>query len=155
MSKAHASPRPEPPAAFESSWRAGDLAECHFAGPWRVLNDAGRAVQPGPAHGEVRVVERVWASSLQLDDGSPVVTLQFARYPGRRYLARYFARLTPRHDALTPAGDRQFVARLRRSPPRRATLRAVLVHLVLPPALIVIACASWAFLLWAWFGGAQ
>jgi len=97
--------RRTPPAGDE--WHVGDLAECVFRGPW--FCNGLFPVYGGPKFGERRVVRALARSTLRHEAGSQL--LIFAQYPGCRYVARQFRKITPRADEAI-AADSEFLGQL-------------------------------------------
>lgn len=90
-------------------WKRGDLAECTARNGWfRNGTKAG----PGPAFGEIRLVEAV--TTWRVRSGAMVQCLVFARFPDH-YDARGFRKITPRADAATSA-EPAFIADLTKQP---------------------------------------
>lgn len=111
----------QPPLSGDTSWVAGDLAECIVSGTWWQLVAPGVMV---PATGpQMLDVNRVVSAEPGLDvrTGQHVLFLQFAAWP-RPFVSSAFRKVVPQADTAERA-DPAFVEDLRRiaSQPAPAT----------------------------------
>ncbi|OZA21396.1 MAG: hypothetical protein B7X90_01925 [Novosphingobium sp. 17-62-19] len=106
-------PRPE-----DKSWQAGDIAECIVTNDWIVMRRSGVVAAPGPAKGDVHIVNRVMMSSHPMR--GEIVFLALRGLPGW-WEAACFRKIQPVADK-AEAADSTFLKdlhhRLARQPVR-------------------------------------
>lgn len=100
----HPRPRQE-----DKSWTAGDIAECIVTNDWIVMRRSGVVPAPGPAKGDVHIVNQVMMSSHPTR--GEIVFLALRGLPGW-WEAACFRKIQPVADK-AEAADSTFLRELR------------------------------------------